>query len=67
MIRALSFANGVVMALCAENYSAVSDIRGNVVFASVKDVVSTQIKIEKDYHLISSRRRGLYREFSSGY
>ena len=29
--------------------------------------ISTQVKIEKDYHLISSRRRGLYREFSSGY
>ncbi len=67
MIRALSFANGVVMALCAENHVVVADIRGNVSFASAKKVVSTQIKIEKDYHLISSRRRGLYREFSSGY
>lgn len=67
MIRALSFANGVVMALCAKNYSAVSDIRGNIVMASSKEVVKSQIKIEKDYHLISSRRRGLYREFSSGY
>lgn len=67
MIRALSFANGVVMALCAKNYSAVSDIRGNIVLASAKEVVKSQIKIEKDYHLISSRRRGLYREFSSGY
>ena len=67
MIRALSFANGVVMALCAEKYATVSDIRGNVVFASAKEVTSTKIKIEKDYHLISSRRRGLYREFSSGY
>ena len=67
MIRALSFANGVVMALCAEKYATVSDIRGNVVFASAKSLSSTQIKIEKDYHLISSRRRGLYREFSSGY
>lgn len=67
MIRALSFANGVAMALCAKNYATVSDIRGNIVFASAKDVVSTQVKIEKDYHLISSRRRGLYREFSSGY
>ena len=67
MIRALSFANGVVMALCAKNYATISDIRGNIVFASSKDVVSTQVKIEKDYHLISSRRRRLYREFSSGY
>ena len=29
--------------------------------------LKTQLKIEKDYHLIVSRRRGMYREFSSDY
>ncbi len=67
MLRALSFANGVAMALCAKNYTAVSDIRGNIALASANDLVNANLKIEKDYHLISSRRRGLYREFSSGY
>ena len=67
MLRAGAFANGVAMALCAKNYACVADIRGNVAVASSSDVVKAKVKIEKDYHLISSRRRGLYREFNSGY
>lgn len=67
MLRAGAFANGVAMALCAKNYAMVSDIKGKIQIASSNDVVKTNIKIEKDYHLISSRRRGLYRDFNSGY
>ncbi|MBE5733616.1 MAG: hypothetical protein E7347_01040 [Clostridiales bacterium] len=67
MLRAGAFANGVAMALCAKNYACVADIRGNVAVASSSDVVKAKVKIEKDYHLISSRRRGLYRDFNSGY
>ena len=67
MLRAGAFANGVAMALCAKNYVSVADIRGNVAFSGSADVMKTKIKIEKDYHLISSRRRGLYRDFNSGY
>ena len=67
MLRAGSFANGVAMALCAKNYAAVSDIRGNITVAGGADIVNAKIKIEKDYRLISSRKRGLYRDFGSGY
>ncbi|MBQ8197490.1 MAG: hypothetical protein IJZ73_05465 [Clostridia bacterium] len=67
MLRAGAFCNGVAMGLCAKSYCAVADIRGNVTKASSSDIVSTEIKIEKDYHLISSRRRGLYRDFNAGY
>ena len=67
MLRAGAFANGVAMALCAKNYACVSDIRGKITCASSADIIRTKIKTEKDYHLISSRRRGLYREFNSGY
>ncbi|MBQ3219230.1 MAG: carbon-nitrogen hydrolase family protein [Clostridia bacterium] len=67
MLRAGAFANGVAMALVAENYGSLCDIRGNVTIASACDIVRAKVKIEKDYHLISSRRRGLYREFNSGY
>ncbi len=67
MLRASAFANGVVMAMCAENYALVSDIKGEVSVAGSNQTVKAKIKIEKDYHLISSRRRGLYREFNSGY
>lgn len=67
MLRSGAFANGVAMALCAKNYACVSDIRGNITVASSADIINAKIKIEKDYHLISSRRRGLYRDFNSGY
>ena len=67
MLRAGAFANGVAMAMCAKNYAAVADIRGNITVASGADIVNAKIKIEKDYRLISSRKRGLYREFGAGY
>lgn len=66
-LRAGAFANGVAMALCAKNYACVADIRGNILMASGADFIKTKVKIEKDYRLISSRRRGLYRDFRSGY
>ncbi|MBE7084095.1 MAG: carbon-nitrogen hydrolase family protein [Clostridiales bacterium] len=67
MMRACSFSNGVAMAVCAHNYACISDIRGNVKVAGSLDFINANVKIEKDYHLISSRRRGLYRDFNSGY
>lgn len=67
MLRALSFANGVSMSLVAKNYACITDIKGEVKFAGSKNLMKTEIKIERDYRLISSRRRGLYRDFNSGY
>ncbi len=67
MLRAGAFANGVAMAMCASNYACVADIKGNISVASGADIIKADIKIDKDYHLISSRRRGLYRDFNSGY
>lgn len=67
MMRSGAFSNGIAITLCAKNYAAVSDIRGNVTLAGSADVMDKDIKIEKDYHLITSRRRGIYREFNSGY
>ena len=67
MLRAMSFSNGVPMALCAKNYSVVADIKGNIIASGTADILKAKVKIEKDYHLISSRRRGLYKDFNSGY
>ncbi len=67
MLRAGAFANGVVMAMCAENYAMVSDVRGRITAASAGEIVRVKIKTEKDFHLISSRQRGLHREYNSGY
>ncbi len=67
MLRAGAFANGVTMCMCAENLISVADIKGNVKLFTRKDIARLETKIEKDYHLISSRRRGMYKEFNSGY
>ena len=67
MLRAGAFSNGVAMALCAEGYACVSDIRGKVILSSGADIIKAKMKVEKDYRLISLRRRGLYRDFNSGY
>ncbi|MBQ6727560.1 MAG: carbon-nitrogen hydrolase family protein [Clostridia bacterium] len=67
MLRAGAFANGVSMALCAKNYAAVADIKGNIILSGGGKIIKSKIKIEKDFHLISLRQRGLYRDFNSGY
>ena len=67
MLRAGAFANGVSMALCAKNYAAIADIRGNIALSGGGNIIKGKIKTEKDFHLISLRRRGLYRDFNSGY
>lgn len=67
MLRASAFANGVTMCMCAENLISVADVKGNVKLFTRKDVARLETEIEKDYHLISSRRRGMYKEFNSGY
>ena len=67
MLRACAFSNGVTMALCADNYATVSDIRGQIVVGGSSDFITAKVKKEKDFHLISSRRRGLYKDFNSGY
>ncbi len=67
MLRAGAFSNGIAMCLIAEKYACVADIKGEVKVASGQEVIDANIKIEKDYRLISSRRRGLYRDFNSGY
>lgn len=67
MLRAGAFANGVGMALCAKNYAAVADIRGNIVLSGGGKIIKSKVKVEKDFHLINLRQRGLYRDFNSGY
>ena len=67
MLRAGAFSNGVPMVLCAKNYACMADIKGNISVAVSADIIKTKIKAEKDYKLISSRRRGLYKDFNSGY
>ena len=62
MIRALSYANGVPMCLCAGGYSVLSDIRGNISIAGAKEFIKTKVKTEREYHDVFVRKRGLTRD-----
>ena len=61
MLRAGAFSNGVAMALCAEGYACVSDIRGKVILSSGADIIKTKVKIEKD------KKTGPYNSLCTAY
>jgi len=67
ILRSSSFCNGVCMALCSEKCAFVTNVKGDILAQGSADIIKAKVKIEKDYHLISSRRRGLYREFEGSY
>ena len=59
MLRAGAFSCGVPSVLCAENYSAAADTEGNILSAGGRKINKLEIKTEKDYRYVTSRRRGL--------
>lgn len=67
MLRAGAFFSGVPSALCAENYSAAADVDGNVLSAGGRKINKLEIKTEKDFRFITSRRRGLGANRDSAY
>lgn len=67
MLRASAYSNGINIALIGKSFLSVCDIKGKILLSGRNNIIKAQVKIEKDYHLISSRRRGLYRDFNSGY
>ena len=62
MIRSGAFSNGVTMLLCTNGYVELANIKGEITYASSQNINEFNVKTEKDYHLISSRRRGIYKE-----
>lgn len=59
MLRASSFANGLPMMLVAGNYGVLSGEDGKIKIAGSQDIIKYKLKIQKEYRLISVRRRGL--------
>ncbi len=62
MIRANAFSNGVATALISAEHVSVSDIRGKIILSTSSNLVNARVKIEKDYHLVSTKRRGFSKE-----
>ncbi len=62
LIRANAFSNGVATALVSNEQVSVSDIRGKIILSTEADLIKLKIKIEKDYHLVSSKLRGFSKD-----
>jgi len=56
--RAKAYEFGVPVAVCANKTALLAGIDGEMIFTSPKKITVAGIKVEKDYHLITLRRRG---------
>ena len=61
LIRAHAFCYGAPICLCGVGYSAVGGVDGSLVFASPDSPTVAEIEGLKEYHLVETRHRGLYR------
>ncbi len=61
LIRAYAFCYGAPICLCGIGYSAIGGVDGTLSFASPVSPAVAEIERVKEYHLVETRRRGLYR------
>lgn len=62
MVRANAVINGIIVGLSSNNMALLSDENGKVLIGSNANIVKTKIDIRKEYHLVSVKKRGTYRE-----
>ena len=67
LARSEAFLYGLPVCICAYGYAQVSDIGGRVRFASPQSACLFDLEMQKEYHLVETRRRGLYSRPKSGY
>ena len=58
MTRAAAFSNGITVILMHENGVFVAGGGGDVLFSAKKDITHFDLKLSKEYHKISTKRRG---------
>lgn len=61
LLRAWAYSFGLPLFFCAEGYSAAADGTGNLAFSSPQNVTEVEVKPIKEYHLVETRRRGVYK------
>ncbi len=61
LIRAHAFCYGAPICLCGIGYSAIGGVDGSLLFASPASPAVAELERVKEYHLVETRRRGLYR------
>lgn len=64
MARAAAFSCGVPYLLVASEFVSAAGVGGEVQYSSRRDVNEFTLKLVKDYHKITTRRRGFYFEQS---
>ena len=66
MMRAAAFSNGVNVCMAAAGCVQIADLKGEMI-ALPTAMLEFNMEIIKDFHLISARRRGCYREIYSAF
>ncbi len=61
LLRAYAYCYGIPIFFCAKGYSMIADITGKISFASPQSPVCTDFKNIREYHLIQTRKRGVFR------
>ena len=61
LVRAYAFCYGAPICFCGIGYSAIGGVDGGLAFASPAGVAVAELEGVKEYHLVETRRRGLYR------
>lgn len=61
LLRANAFCYGIPIFFCGNGYSMVADPFGNIAFESPNSPSIYEYRGVKEYHLIETRRRGVYR------
>ena len=61
LLRAYAYLYGVPIVFCGVGYSMVASADGTLAFATSQDVSSYSLDRRKEYHLVETRKRGLFR------
>ena len=64
ILRAHAFCYGVPLFFCGVGFSAVADITGAITVASAQSPFPVAFAVKKEYHLVETRRRGVWDLFS---
>ncbi len=61
IVRTVAYCYGVPVLFCAEGYSMLADVTGNLVMASPQSPCFIEFTPKKEYHLVETRWRGFYK------
>jgi predicted amidohydrolase len=59
LARAYAYLYGVPIVLCGVGYSMIVEADGNLAFATPQNTAVFSLDLQKEYHLVETRRRGL--------